>query len=160
MTGEVTRLVAMFVRAVQATRVLEIGTGSGDSGLAIAQALPPDGMLITLERDAAMAAAARRAFAAAGYANNVTVMIGEASRYLHKIAGPFHVVFQDSDPAQYDALHNRLVTLLAPGGTLITHNIREGGSYNEVLAADARLNTVILPLGHRVAISVRRTTPS
>jgi caffeoyl-CoA O-methyltransferase len=156
MTSDLSRLLGMFVRAVDATRVLEIGTGAGASGLAIAEALPSDGMLITLERDAAHAAAARQAFATAGYAHKVSVMIGDASRYLHKIAGPFDLVFQDGDVAQYAALHERIVGLLAPGGTLITHNISEAASYNEMLAADQRLNTATLNIGNGVAVSVRR----
>lgn len=154
--SEVATLLGIFVRAVRATRVLEIGTGDGRSGLAIAEALPERGMLITLERDASTAARARHAFAAAGHADSVSVMIGEASRFLHKIAGPFDLIFHDGDAAQYEGLHERLVALLAPGGTLLTHNITEARGYNGVLAADARLNTVILPLENGVAISVLR----
>lgn len=154
--SEAATLLGIFVRAVRAARVLEIGTGDGTSGLAIAEALPDGGMLISLERDAATAARARHAFAAAGHADRVSVMIGEASRYLHKIAGPFDVIFNDGDAAQFERLHERLVALLAPGGTLVTHNITEARGYNGVLAADARLNTVMLPLNNGVAISVLR----
>lgn len=152
---ETARLVAIFVRATGARRVLEIGTGTGDSGLAIAEALPSNGLLITLERDPAAATAARQAFGRAGVEHTVTVMIGDAARYLHKIAGPFDLVFQDGDVAQYEALHERLVQLLAPSATLITHNILSAGRYNEVLAADGRLATAIVNLGGGVAISVR-----
>jgi caffeoyl-CoA O-methyltransferase len=149
-------LVAILVRAIRATRVLEIGTGAATSGLLIADALPATGMLITLERDAAVATQARHAFAAAGHAHKASVMIGDASRFLHKISGPFDLIVQDSDVTAYGALHDRLVRLLGPSATLVTHNMSAAGDYNEVLAADARLTTIVLNLGAGVAISVRR----
>ena len=56
-------LLHTIIRAARARRVLEIGTAIGYSGLWIATALPPDGQLITLERDASRAAIAREHFA-------------------------------------------------------------------------------------------------
>jgi caffeoyl-CoA O-methyltransferase len=156
MTGETTRFVALIVRATRARRVLEIGTGAGRSASAIAEALPADGTLITIERDPTLAAAAREAFASAGLTQRVTTIIGDAARYLHKISGPFDVVFQDGDIAQYEALHDRLVQLLAPSATLITHNTNLAGGYNGMLAADPRLMTMTLSIGEGLALSVRR----
>jgi predicted O-methyltransferase YrrM len=107
----------------------------------------------------------------------VTVMIGDATRYLHKLAGPFDVVFQDGDKALYSPLLDRLVSLLAPGGMLVTDNVLWSGevipgyvdppkrspedakaiaAYNERLRADDRVFTVILPVGDGVAISIKR----
>lgn len=154
--SEIAHLLRLVVRATDAKRVLEIGTGTGASGLAIASALPADGMLITLERDAAAAFAARQTFAGAGHAEKVSVMVGEAGRYLHKIRGPFDIVFQDGDVAQYEALHERLVQLLAPSATFVIHNIDIAGGYNEVLNADRRLASARLTIGNGIAIAVRR----
>ena len=155
-----THLVSMFVRATSAKRVLEIGTGAASSGLTIAQALPPGGTLITLERDAALAAEARRTFAAAGHTGNVIVMAADARRFVHKLAGPFDLVFLDGDHEQYPALHDRLVQRLAPSATLITNDVRNTADYNVVLAADVRLATVVLNIGNGVAVSVKRDEAS
>ena len=125
------------------------------TGLAVAAALPADGMLITIERDDASATAARRAFAAAGLDHKISVMVGDASRYLHKVAGPFDLVMLDAAVAHYEALHNRLVQLLAPSATLLTFNAA-AGDYNERLAADVRLTTVLVNIDGAVAISVRQ----
>jgi caffeoyl-CoA O-methyltransferase len=149
-------LLGVLIRATRAGRVLEIGTGTGASGLEIAAALPPDGRLITLERDAAAAMEARAAFAAAGCERRVTVMIGDAARYLHKIAGPFDLTLQDGDPSQYDTLHERLVSLVAPGGLLVTRNLTAAGDYNKLLAGDARLMTAFLDSAEGLALSVKR----
>ena len=153
---DMTGLLDILIRATQASRVLEIGTGRGASALEIAAALPPGGTLITLERDTAAAMDARAACAAAGVDRIVLVMIGDAARYLHKIAGPFDLILQDSDPAQYSSLHEKLVPLLGPAGTLLTRNLAAAGGYNELLAADARLTTAFLHLDDGLALSVKR----
>jgi predicted O-methyltransferase YrrM len=108
----------ILTRALGARRVLEIGTGNGDTAVAIAKALPQDGMLITLERNEARALAARTELERAGVAPRASVMIGEASRYLHKISGPFDLVVQHGDRAQQEALRPRLLQLLRDGGLL------------------------------------------
>ena len=154
--GDMAGLLDVLIRATRARRVLEIGTGTGTSGLEIAAALPPDGRLITLEREAAAAITARSAFAAAGYDQRVTVMIGDAARYLHKIAGPFDLILQDGDAAQYDTLHERLVSLVAPGGLLVTRNLTASGDYNKLLDGDARLITAFLDKADGLALSVKR----
>lgn len=115
-----------LVRDHAVTRVLEIGTGFGASAIWLASALPANGHLITLERAADRAATARTLVEQAGLADRVSVMIGEASRFLHKLAGPFDLVFQDGDADQHAALSDRLLALLAPGGRLVTHQ-SDGG---------------------------------
>ena len=170
-------LLHALVKASRAQRALEIGTAVGYSGLWIATALPADGMLITLERDRARAETARAHFAAAGVADRVTVMVGDASQYLHKVAGPFDLIFQDGEKASYTPLLDRLVTLLRPGGVLVTDNVLWSGevipgyvdppqrgaadtaaiaAYNQTLAGDPRLFTTFLPIGDGVALSVKR----
>ena len=152
----ITELVGIIVRATRAKRVLEIGSGAGASGLAIAESMPHDGLLITLERDAAAAAMARLAFAAAGHDRKATVLVGDACRYLYKLAGPFDVIVQDSEVTQYETMHQRLVRLLSPSATMIVTGMNRAGRYNEVLTTDARLSTVLLNVGDGLAISVRR----
>ena len=102
-------------------RILEIATGAGDGTLALAATLPPDGLLITIEADAACAAAARQRFSDAGFADRISVIVGEPGRFLHKIRGPFELIVQN-DSGDRDGLHERLIALLAPGGVLIRGN--------------------------------------
>jgi predicted O-methyltransferase YrrM len=169
-------LLHSLVRASGAARVLEIGTAIGYSAAWMATALPPGGVLITLERQQDRAEAARRHFDVAGVADRVSVMIGDASRYLHKLAGPFDLIFQDGDKMQYGPMLDRLVALLGPRGVLVTDNALWDGEvvpgyvtpptrepadtaaiadYNRRLANDPRLYTTILPVGDGVAVSVR-----
>jgi predicted O-methyltransferase YrrM len=107
-------------------RILEIGTGGGDGSLALAQQLDLGGMLITIEADPARASSARAKFAAAGLADRISVIGGEPRRYLHKIRGPFELIVQN-DPDDRDALHDRLIALLGPGGVLIRGDKKYSG---------------------------------
>ena len=60
----------------------------------LAATLPADGLLIGMEADPALAAAARERFTDAGFAERVSVIVGEPARFLHKIRGPFDVIMQ------------------------------------------------------------------
>jgi predicted O-methyltransferase YrrM len=170
------RLLRSLVIATGARRILEVGTCIGYSAIWMAQALPADGMLITLEADPERAAIARGNIERAGLGERISVIAGDATRYLHKVAGPFDLVFQDSDKQRYEAMLERLVALLRPGGILATDNVLWNGEvvegyvsppqrdeadtialrkYNARLASDARLMTTFLPVGDGIALSVK-----
>ena len=174
--AEVGALLRVQAAAIGARRILEIGTAIGYSGIWLARALPPGGMLITMELDAARADEARKNFARAGVADRVTVMAGDASRMLHKVAGPFDLIFQDGKKQLYVPLLDTLIERLRPGGLLITDNVLWDGevvpnflprpertpkdtaaiaAYNEALASENRLLTSWLPLRDGVTISVK-----
>ena len=73
-------------------------------------------MLLTMEGDAAAAAAARQRFVDAGYAHRISVIVGDPIRFLHKIRGPFDCIVVNTTAVP----HGRLSPLLAPGGILVT----------------------------------------
>jgi predicted O-methyltransferase YrrM len=169
-------LLHVLVRALQAKQVLEIGTAIGYSALWMATALPPDGRLITLERNIARAEIARRHFDAAAVGDRISVIVGEANRYLHKVAGPFDLIFQDGDKSQYEPTLPRLLDLLRPGGLLVTDNVLWSGSvvpgfepakrrepediaaiasYNRRVARDNGSYSTLIPIGDGVMLTVK-----
>jgi caffeoyl-CoA O-methyltransferase len=169
-------LLHALARACGARRILEIGTAIGYSALWLASALPPDGTLISMERDPSRAARAREHLAAAGFGDRVNVIVGDAMRFLPKVAGPFDLIFQDSDKQLYEPMLDRLVALLRLGAVLVTDNALWSGevvpgfverpqkpaadtaaiaAYNERLAGDARLYTTLVQVGDGVSMSVR-----
>jgi predicted O-methyltransferase YrrM len=171
------RLLHALAVAAAPRRMLEIGTGYGCSAILLARALAPDGMLFTIERNPTRAAVARLHVERAGLGSRVSVMVGEAARLVHKVAGPFDLILQDGPKDLYEPLLDRLVGLLRPRGILVSDNILwQGGvvpgfraepvhgaestasiaAYSKRLAADARLASVFLPVGDGVAVSVRR----
>ena len=170
-------LLHTLARGCGATRILEIGTCISYSTLWMATALPATGTLITMEYDAARAARARDHFAAAGYADRISVVVGDATRFLHKVAGPFDLIFQDSDKQLYEPMLDRLVELLRPGGLLVADNVLWNGEvipgfvrdkkysdtdtnaiidFSRRVARDARLYTSFLQVGDGVSVSVKR----
>jgi len=176
--AEVGALLHVLATAIQAARILEIGTAVGYSGIWLASALPAGGTLFTLELDAERAREARDNFARAGVADRANVIVGDAERTIAKVAGPFDLVFQDGAKVLYNRLLDRIVDLLRPGGLLITDNVLWSGkvvpgfdatapapddedtraiaAYNDRLATHPRLMTTTIPLRDGVAISVKR----
>jgi predicted O-methyltransferase YrrM len=176
--AEVGALLRVLAVSTGASRVLEIGTAIGYSGIWLAGALPTGGMLLTMEMDQDRALIARANFSRAGLADRANVIVGDAHRMLAKVSGPFDLIFQDSDKRMYVPMLDRLVDLLRPGGLLVTDNVLWDGEvvpgfvaepkrdpedtraiaeYNERLNAHPRLMTATVPLRDGVAISVKRT---
>jgi predicted O-methyltransferase YrrM len=175
--AEVGALLRVLTLSSRATRVLEIGTAIGYSGIWMAGVLPKDGMLITMEVNEQRAKIARDNFSRAGLGDRVNVIVGDAQRMLHKIAGPFDLIFQDGDKKQYGPMLDKLVELLRPGGLLVTDNVLWSGdvvpgfnktpkqnaadtpaiaAYNRQIHGHPALLTAIVPLRDGVAISVKR----
>jgi caffeoyl-CoA O-methyltransferase len=160
MHADTVRFLQVLATALPARRTFEIGAGYGLSALAVVLAGGADATIFTVERDAARAAVAREHFAQAGLGTRANVMVGEAARLVHKVAGPFDLIVQDGDAVGRLPLLDRLVALLRPGGVLVSNHIGPGSlddtaSDRERLAADARLRTAFLPIGDGLAVSVR-----
>ena len=170
------RFLEAVVLAAGARRVLEIGTANGYAAMWLARSLPDDGGLFSIEIDPRRAAMARAHLEAAGIGDRAHVIVGDPARMVHKVAGPFDVVFDAGDRRQHGALLDRLVTLLRPGGVLITGNVLEtaevaaglAGSpdrpadeasavaaHNRRLATDTRFVTSFLPVEDGLALSVK-----
>ena len=175
--AEVGALLRVLATSIGATRILEIGTAIGYSGIWLARALPAGGMLVTMEFNEERAREARENFARAGVSDRVSVVVGDAQLKIAKVAGPFDLIFQDGDKKLYTPLLDRLVALLRPGGLLVTDNVLWDGEavpgfvaeprrdpedtraiieYNKRIAAHPLLLTATVPLRDGVSISVKR----
>ena len=177
--AEVGALLRVLATSVNASRILEIGTAIGYSGIWLARALPAGGMLVTMEFNEERAKEARENFARAGVSDRVSVVVGDAQLKIAKVSGPFDLIFQDGDKKLYTPLLDRLVALLRPGGLLVTDNVLWDGEvipgfvamprqdpadtraiveYNQRVAAHPDLLTSIVPLRDGVSISVKRSS--
>src|SRR5215831_9227641 len=85
--AEVGALLQVLATAISATRILEIGTAIGYSGIWMGRALPADGMLLTMEINPERAKEARENFARAGLAERVSVIVGDSQRMVAKVSG-------------------------------------------------------------------------
>ena len=157
----------MLVHATRARRVLEIGMFTGYSALAMAEALPADGQLVSCEIDPEVAVFAQRCFQDSPDGGKIEVRVGPALatlNELHAAGDVFDVVFIDADKAGYLGYLNALLDygLLAPHGLICVDNTLMQGqpwrpgelaangaavaAFNEAVAADPRVEQVIIPL--------------
>ena len=151
-------LLRFLVGAVRARTVLEIGTYSGYSSLAMASALPEDGRLITCELDEERAAFARSWFDRSPHGGRIEQRIGPALETVDALDGPFDFVFIDADKEGYRAYYDAVVPKLATSGAIAADNTLRSGdvldpadataraiaAFNEHVQADERTENVLL----------------
>ncbi len=119
------KLLTMLLKLAGAKKVVEIGTLAGYSALRMAQALPQDGHLWTLESDPKHHQVASERIAAAGFADRVHCVLGKALDHLDDLAakhGPFDAVFIDADKGNYDKYGRWAAKHLRTGGLLLGDN--------------------------------------
>jgi caffeoyl-CoA O-methyltransferase len=121
------RFLELLVFATQATSVLEIGTFTGYSSIAMAAGLAKGGSIISLEVDPHHAKVARGNIAAAGLESHISVIEGPATKTLEELQGPFDLVFIDADKVSYDAYYEAVLPKLAKHGLIVVDNALQGG---------------------------------
>ncbi|MBN8613132.1 MAG: O-methyltransferase [Deltaproteobacteria bacterium] len=118
-------LLGWLLRGMEASRVVEIGTLAGFSGIHLGRALRAGGRLYSLEISEKHAAIARDNLRAAGLEDRAEVMLGDALASLAALSsrGPFDVIFVDADKGRYDQYARWAIDHLRPGGVLIADNV-------------------------------------
>ena len=160
------RFLSMLSHLMRPRRVLEIGTFCGYATLCLAEGLPAEGLLHTIEIDPEREARIRRYVAAAGITQQVRLHIGAALDVLPGLVDEeWDLVFIDADKRSNDAYFDAVIGQLRPGGLLIvdnvlwsgkvlpTHEVKSGDkdtpfvrAFNDKMAQDARVEPVFLPL--------------
>ena len=171
-SAEAGRLLALLVRLAGATRVLELGTLFGYSGIWMARELPPGGHMDTVEVNPAHADAAEHWFERAGLADRVTVHRGRGLDVLAAgLPGPYDVAFIDADKAGYPEYARISLERLRPGGIVIADNMIRSGrilragldddndgirALHDLLGGDSNLVSTTVPVGDGLAVAVKR----
>lgn len=115
-------LLAMLVAMLRPRRILEIGTFTGYSALSMAEAMPADARIVTIEADARHAALARRHIATSPYADRIDLREEPALDTLPTLAGDFDLVFFDADKASYVRYLDAVLPLLSERGIIAVDN--------------------------------------
>lgn len=133
--GAVLRLLAA---AGGAKSVVEIGTGTGVSGVWLLRGMRPGGALTTIDLDSEHQRLARRIFAEAGFAGSRTrIITGHALDVLPRLAdGLYDLVFVDADVSDYAGCVDGALRLLRPGGMLVLDGALAGGRVGDPVARD------------------------
>jgi len=153
------RFLAWLVRLSGARRILEIGTFTGYSSIAMALALPDDGRITSLDVNPETSETARRYAIEAGVVDLIDYLVGPAIETLGRLDGPWDLVFIDADKPSYVDYYEAVLPKLAPDGFIVADNVLWSGrvlddegdestdaikSFNDHVANDARVECLIL----------------
>ncbi len=160
----------LLVRLMGARRVLEIGTFTGYSALAMADGLPDDGQIITCDINPESTAIARRYWARSPNGHKITLELRPALETIGSLAGPFDLVFIDADKPAYVDYWEACLPKVRSGGVILADNVLWSGrvldprekddhalvAFNEHVARDPRVDRVMLPLRDGLTLAVKR----
>jgi predicted O-methyltransferase YrrM len=170
-------LMGMLVALLQARRIVEVGTFTGYSALAMALAMPEGGRITCCDVSVPFTDIARKAWREAGVADRIDLRIAPAVDTLDLLlaegrAGTFDLAFVDADKENYVAYHERCLALLRPGGVTLFDNVLWSGAVidpkenststlairdlNERLRDDDRIDLCMVPIGDGLTFARKR----
>jgi caffeoyl-CoA O-methyltransferase len=136
------RFLELLVGLTRARRVLELGTFTGWSSIAMAFALPPNGRVVTCDVDPDAQAIARRYAEEAGVADRIDYRLGPGLETMATLQGPFDLVFIDADKEGYVDYYEASLPLLADEGLIVADNVLWSGRVAEE-DPDERTRTIM-----------------
>jgi caffeoyl-CoA O-methyltransferase len=169
---EVGRLLAILARSLGARRILEIGTAIGYGTLCLARGAP-EARVVSIDPSAERLAAARRYLEQAGVAGRVELIEGTALDVLHRLAGPFDLIYLDAVKTEYRRYLDQALPSLRTGGLVVCDNLLWSGrvaaeeeeeedadtealrSFNGYLMMHPQLQAVVLPVGDGLGIATK-----
>lgn len=167
-------LLTMLTRLVGARLAVEVGVFTGYSTLCIARGLAAGGRLLACDVSEEWTAVGRPFWQRAGVAEAIDLRIGPAIETLRALpADPaIDFAFIDADKVSYPAYYEEIVARLRPGGLVVLDNVFLGGQVfdpacqeehhqtmrrlNDQIAADERVEAVMLPVRDGVTLARRR----
>ncbi len=170
-------LLKFLLELAKPRSILEVGTAVGFSALLMSEYAPEDCRITTIEKYEKRIPVARENFRRAGQEERITLLEGDATEILRALEGSFDFIFMDAAKGQYIHFLPDILRLLAPGGLLVSDNVLQDGDIMESRFAVTRRNrtiharmreylyelkhqpqleTVILPVGDGVTLSVKK----
>lgn len=157
------RLLKLLVRITQARQVLEIGTYAAYSTHCLAEGLPDDGHLTTIEVNDEMQEVIGRSLSEEEIHERVTSLIGDAKELLRSMdLSIYDLIYLDADKRGYPEYYHLIIPRMKSGALLIADNTLWGGKvaltdkedpqtvavreFNDLVSADSTLEKVLIPL--------------
>ncbi len=174
---QVQGLIKLLLAMQRPASILEVGCAIGFSALLMSEYAPDGCHITTIEKYGKRIPVARENFRRAGKEGRITLLEGDAADILGEMQGSYDMVFMDAAKGQYIHFLPDVLRLLAPGGILLSDNVLQDGDIIESRFAVARRNrtihsrmreylyelkhhkeleTVILPVGDGVTVSVKK----
>ena len=157
------RVLSMLCKMIQPVHALELGTFTGYSALCIAESLPENGELDTIESDDELEEFILRNFKKTPFEDKINLLIGNALEIIPTLDKTYDLVFIDADKREYEAYYEAVLSKIRQGGFILADNTLWSGKvvekvhqndqqtlgilrFNELIATDNRVEKVILPL--------------
>lgn len=162
------QFMTLLAELLDVRRAIEVGTFTGYSALAVASAMPADGLLVACDVNPDTTAVGKRYWQEAGVADRIDLQIAPAADTLQALiddghSGSFDMAFIDADKTGYLAYYELCLTLLRTGGVMLIDNVLWGGKVadtdvadedtlairhlNDTVLADQRVSMTIVPIG-------------
>jgi caffeoyl-CoA O-methyltransferase len=163
-----------LTRTLGVKRAIEIGTFTGYSSICLARGLPPEGSLLCLDVSEEWTGVARRHWERAGLTDRIELRIGPAAESLRALpAEPtFDLAFIDADKGGYATYFEELLPRMPVGGVILVDNVLWNGAvvdpaadddntrairaFNDAVAADTRVEVVMLPIADGLTLVRKR----
>jgi caffeoyl-CoA O-methyltransferase len=167
-------LMTMLTALVGARRAVEVGTFTGYSALCIARGLVPGGRLLCCDVSEEWTAIGRRHWEQAGVADRIDLVIAPALDTLRALPDDptVDIAFIDADKPNYPHYYEELVRRVRPNGLILVDNVLWSGrvvdddatddntiairAFNDLVAADSRVDAVMLPISDGLTMLRRR----
>lgn len=158
------RVLSLFSNMIRPKSILEIGTYTGYSALALAEGLAEDGKITTIDKNEELESRVRRYFDDAGLTKKIKYIIGDALNVIPELGGTFDLVFIDADKENYGNYYQLVFDKVVPGGYFLIDNVLWSGKvlsaidekvdkdtksileFNEAVHKDRRVQNVLLPI--------------
>lgn len=167
------QFMALIVEMVQPKRILEIGTYTGYSSLAMGLAMPPDCRLTTCDIDPKTTAIAQSYWTEAKLADRIELILRPGLDYMSELANEsIDIIFLDGDKEGYPDYYRHSVGILRRGGILMVDNMFWGGEVAdpgkddadirairelwELAYADERMSNTVLPIADGLLVGRKR----
>ncbi len=163
------RFLSMMSKMIKPQSILEIGTFTGYSALCLAEGLPQDGLIHTIDCNEELVDFQKYYFDKSDYKDQIKQYLGDAKDIIPTIDTPFDLIFIDADKSSYPSYFDLVIDKLNSGGLIISDNVLWSGKvltkaavndedtkalqyYNTMINEDSRVEVVLLPLRDGLSI--------
>ncbi len=157
------RVLSLLSKIIAPRHILEVGTYTGYSAICLAEGLQQGGTLHTIDINEELVPIQQKYFNQSGYKSQIIQHLGDAIERIPSFDIVFDLVFIDAEKTQYDAYFEAAIQKCESGSIILSDNVLWSGkvvepleandkateallAYNEKLANDPRVETVLLPI--------------
>lgn len=164
------RVLSMLSKLIRPKNILEIGTYTGYSALCLCEGMQENGQLHTIDIKEELVDFQRKHFDKSAWGHQIVQHLGEGIDIIPTIDLTFDLVFIDADKENYLNYFELIVPKMNKGGIILSDNVLWSGKvveplqkndlstkvlleYNQLLANDPRVETVLLPIRDGLTVS-------